>query len=151
MLQAKLIFLLIGFLGVLGAGTAVFMKGKAYCENKVNEARIEAQEAAAQKRDKLTSKHLKTVSRLRNEVETLTQEISKNVPDNPACDVTGDTIGLLDTLRGVPQASGVDAGADAEFRAYLSQRDAFRQWGKDAEAYRLCQERVAAFIEWHGD
>ena len=149
MIQAKLIFMLIGLLGVLGAGTVIFMKGKAYCENQVKAAVIEAQEAARVKTDQLTSKHIKSTRKLTKRINKLLGEL--NVSDNPVCDVSDDTIRVLDTIRGVPEAAGVDAGADAEFSTYLTQRDAFRQWGKDAEAYRLCQERVAAFIEWHGN
>jgi len=143
----KLIMILISILGFLGAGTAIFMKGKAYCENKVKAAVIEAQEAARVKTDQLTTKHLKSTQKLTDRVNNLLGEL--NVPDNPVCDSPDNTIRVLDAIRGVSQASGVDVRADAEFRSYLSQRDAFRQWGEDAKAYRLCRERVAAFIEWH--
>lgn len=69
-------------------------------------------------RDERVSALLTQLEGIYREVKTLNQEVSKHVPNDPACDLTVGAVGLLNTARG--HGAGVPAapnGNDEESRA----------------------------------
>lgn len=118
-------------------------------KTKIAEERVKIEEEAAVLRDELTSQHMATVRRLRNENGRIRAKLEATIVDNVDCDLPPDAILYLNKARGVSEATSLDAGANAAPATHLSQQGWADIHAKDGEQCQLYQERVNQFIQWH--